>query len=87
MIGWCEQQRQLSAERQKALDAAAREAARLAEERKRLADEAEAKRALMEKRAAEEAAKYVVVFDSSNCSLHSYLCQSRYLLSNVFALS
>ena len=64
MIGWCEQQRQLSAERQKALDAAAREAARLAEERKRLADEAEAKRALMEKRAAEEAAKYVVVLDS-----------------------
>ena len=64
MIGWCEQQRQLSAERQKALDAAAREAARLAEERKRLSDEAEAKRALMEKRAAEEAAKYVVVFDS-----------------------
>ena len=64
MIGWCEQQRQLSAERQKALDAAAREAARLGEERKRLADEAEAKRALMEKRAAEEAAKYVVVLDS-----------------------
>ena len=64
MIGWCEQQRQLSAERQKVLDAAAREAATLAEERKRLADEAEAKRALMEKRAAEEAAKYVVVLDS-----------------------
>ena len=57
IIEWTEQQRLLAIEKQKSLDAAAAEAARLAEERKKLAKEAESKRKLMEKKAAEEAAK------------------------------
>ena len=57
IIEWTEQQRLLATEKQKSLDAAAVEAARLAEEREKLAKEAESKRKLMEKKAAEEAAK------------------------------
>ena len=57
IIEWTEPQRLLAIEKQKSLDAAAAEAARLAEERKKLAKEAESKRKLMEKKAAEEAAK------------------------------